>query len=112
MSGSNIKVPVGHSASEIIQLEADPSYQSLLSPAARKRFTALQRFKRILGPERYQEWLVPAQEGVHEGEKECRKCNELLPRSEFHYNAVARDGLASWCKSCVRALKVSRRLPK
>ena len=33
--------------------------------------------------------------------KECKRCHRLLPESEFYKNIKAKDGLQSWCKSCV-----------
>ena len=32
--------------------------------------------------------------------KQCTKCKQTLPLSEFHKNRSTKDGLHSWCKSC------------
>ena len=32
--------------------------------------------------------------------KKCRKCNEVLPVSEFYKNSKSKDGLACYCKKC------------
>jgi len=37
-----------------------------------------------------------------DGMKFCPKCKETQPVSEFYRNAVAKDGLQVWCKSCQR----------
>lgn len=34
--------------------------------------------------------------------KECRKCNELKPRSEFYVKPANSDKTSSWCKQCSR----------
>ncbi|MGP4085697.1 endonuclease VII domain-containing protein [Streptomyces sp. KR55] len=39
-----------------------------------------------------------------EGHKFCRSCGEIKPRSEWHRNATASDGLSTSCKAC-RAAK-------
>lgn len=44
--------------------------------------------------------------------KECRRCHETKPGSEFYQNALARDGLSSWCKACVSQYQVDRRAAK
>ena len=33
--------------------------------------------------------------------KECKRCHRQLPETEFYKNISAKDGLQSWCKSCV-----------
>jgi hypothetical protein len=35
--------------------------------------------------------------------KQCRKCRETLPLTEFHKNRGAKDGLFHWCKTCAKA---------
>jgi hypothetical protein len=35
--------------------------------------------------------------------KQCYCCGEVKPLSEFHKNKAAKDGLHSYCKSCVKA---------
>jgi len=35
--------------------------------------------------------------------KACSKCGEQKPHSNFSTNAKAKDGLHSWCRSCVNA---------
>lgn len=42
--------------------------------------------------------------------KICTKCKEKKPKNEFYKDFAARDGLASWCKSCVNASDKERRL--
>ncbi|WP_189176026.1 endonuclease VII domain-containing protein [Streptomyces lasiicapitis] len=37
---------------------------------------------------------------VPPGHKLCRICNEIKPRSEWHRNATASDGLSTRCKAC------------
>ncbi|WP_030324361.1 endonuclease VII domain-containing protein [Streptomyces sp. NRRL B-3229] len=37
---------------------------------------------------------------VPDGHKLCRTCGEVKPRSEWHRNATASDGLSTRCKSC------------
>ncbi|MFJ2718351.1 endonuclease VII domain-containing protein [Streptomyces sp. NPDC087437] len=39
-----------------------------------------------------------------EGHKFCRSCGAVKPRSEWHRNATASDGLSTSCKAC-RAVK-------
>ena len=33
--------------------------------------------------------------------KECKRCHRQLPETEFYKNISAKDGLQSWCKSCI-----------
>ncbi len=33
--------------------------------------------------------------------KECKRCHRQLPESEFYKKISAKDGLQSWCKSCI-----------
>ena len=33
--------------------------------------------------------------------KECKRCHRQLPETEFYKNIRAKDGLQSWCKSCI-----------
>ena len=35
-------------------------------------------------------------------ERPCARCRRSLPRSEFHAQPRAADGLSSWCKDCAR----------
>jgi len=37
---------------------------------------------------------------VETEQKQCRRCKQQKPRSEFHRNASSSDGLARWCKVC------------
>ena len=37
------------------------------------------------------------------GAKVCTRCDRQLPVDDFYRNRGTRDGLASWCKSCLRA---------
>ncbi|GGU79075.1 recombination endonuclease VII [Streptomyces albospinus] len=37
---------------------------------------------------------------VPPGHKQCRRCGEIKPHSEWHRNATASDGLSTRCKSC------------
>jgi hypothetical protein len=32
--------------------------------------------------------------------KQCTKCSNTLPTSEFHKSSWKKNGLSSWCKSC------------
>jgi len=34
------------------------------------------------------------------GQKQCSKCEELKPLSDFHKDKSCKDGLARWCKQC------------
>ena len=34
--------------------------------------------------------------------KKCTKCGRELPLSEFGKHKITKDGVRSWCKSCVR----------
>lgn len=34
--------------------------------------------------------------------KQCCKCGNKLPKSEFHKHRNRKDGLQTWCKSCVK----------
>ena len=33
--------------------------------------------------------------------KECTRCHRQLPETEFYKKISAKDGLQSWCKSCI-----------
>ena len=35
--------------------------------------------------------------------KQCTKCNEFKPETEFHKNPQQKCGLHPWCKTCKRA---------
>jgi len=35
-------------------------------------------------------------------EKQCTKCKEVKPLSEFYKHKAGKDGLTSYCKSCIR----------
>lgn len=37
---------------------------------------------------------------IEAASKPCSKCKESKPLEQFHRSAKARDGRASWCKSC------------
>lgn len=41
-------------------------------------------------------------------EKRCTKCGVVQPASAYNRKTAARDGLQSWCKSCIREGKRSR----
>lgn len=41
--------------------------------------------------------------------KTCAKCGENKDVSEYHRDAQKKDGLRSWCKSCIRVQSVSYR---
>lgn len=43
-------------------------------------------------------------------EKECGKCHQILPESEFHRNSAKIDGLAWACKTCMSEYGKSRNL--
>lgn len=38
-----------------------------------------------------------------ETHKQCRRCKDVLPRSDFHVLTRAKDGLTPYCKPCQRA---------
>lgn len=40
-------------------------------------------------------------------EKQCARCLEVLPRTEFHKQKRSKDGLRGWCKPCTRASNTS-----
>lgn len=44
--------------------------------------------------------------------KECRRCFELKPRSEFHKSGRQEDGLQTWCKQCINEYKIEWRAKK
>lgn len=46
--------------------------------------------------------------GVKTEQKQCCKCKELKPLSEFYKNRSTRDGLARWCKECKRQYSKKR----
>jgi hypothetical protein len=48
---------------------------------------------RLCGRVRTEPKVVPA-------EKECSKCNEVLPASEFSPDKRSGDGLFAWCRPC------------
>ena len=41
---------------------------------------------------------APQREPV--AEKECARCHQLLPASDFQFEPVRLTGLSSWCKTC------------
>lgn len=41
--------------------------------------------------------------------KTCAACQTPKPTSEFHKRSRAKDGLATWCKECVKAYDIARR---
>lgn len=48
------------------------------------------------------QWRYPRKDPVPEDLKRCTRCEIDYKPSEFHTNAGRRNGLDSWCKSCVR----------
>lgn len=38
-------------------------------------------------------------------EKQCSKCNEILPITEFSKNKSKRDGFNTYCKSCMKTIR-------
>lgn len=56
---------------------------------------------------------APAVEPVPPGKKRCSKCKQVKNRAEFYIETRAKDGLASMCAACKRAVnadsKVKRR---
>lgn len=43
----------------------------------------------------------PGDSAVDKAEKkQCRKCKQFKPHSDFYKNKSSKDGLASWCKEC------------
>jgi hypothetical protein len=42
------------------------------------------------------------------GRKQCGKCKELKPLSDFYKNKSTKDGLARWCKECKRQYSKNR----
>jgi len=40
--------------------------------------------------------------------KQCSKCEEDKPHSEFHVNNARKDGRAKWCKTCVSKQRKKR----
>jgi hypothetical protein len=50
---------------------------------------------------------------VAEGEKkQCGKCKQLKPLSEFYKNKSTKDGLARWCKQCKKEYRQKRATEK
>lgn len=45
-------------------------------------------------------------------EKQCSKCGETKPKSNFHTDPRRVDGRYSWCKACFHAHVVSKRTPE
>jgi len=45
-------------------------------------------------------------------QKQCGKCKQVKPLSDFHKNKSSRDGLASWCKECKRQYRKNRSAAK
>ncbi|MFG2673810.1 endonuclease VII domain-containing protein [Streptomyces sp. NPDC048445] len=43
---------------------------------------------------------VRERRNVPQGHKECRKCGEVKPHSDWHRNSTAPDGVATCCKAC------------
>lgn len=41
--------------------------------------------------------------------KRCSHCKQEHPTTEFHKNACRPDGLADWCKECVREYNAQHR---
>ena len=46
------------------------------------------------------------------GQKQCRKCKQFKPHSEFYKNRSSKDGLASWCKQCKKEYSKKRAAQK
>jgi len=42
------------------------------------------------------------------GQKQCRKCKKPKPHSDFYKNRSSKDGLASWCKQCMKEYSKKR----
>ena len=41
--------------------------------------------------------------------KQCSKCREVKPRTEFYKKAAAQDGGREWCKACTKADRASHK---
>lgn len=41
-------------------------------------------------------------------EKKCSKCNQIKPTSEFYNCSKNKDGLQSWCKTCMLQIKKNK----
>ena len=46
------------------------------------------------------------------GQKQCRKCKQFKPHSDFYKNRSSKDGLASWCKQCMKEYSKKRAAQK
>lgn len=42
--------------------------------------------------------------------KQCCRCGRVLPAREFYKNQKSKDGLASWCKNCMKERDRERRV--
>lgn len=88
----------------------DSDYLSMLGGKAQKRYHALIRFRRILGPEKYQEWheKVPDDVIAAHPVATCKTCKETKPRAEFNNKPEALNGLTSHCRACEKVLRQRR----
>lgn len=88
-----------------ISLPADPFYLTMLSEKTRKCYKALQRFKRILGPERYQEWHERDDVEIAQKypEATCMDCKVTKPRDDFYREDTKINRLQARCKECSKA---------
>lgn len=90
----------------------DSDYLSMMGDKAQKRYHALMRFRRILGPERYQEWHKKVPDDVIEANPvaTCKTCKETKPRAEFNNNPEALNGVTSHCRACEKVLRQRKRV--
>jgi hypothetical protein len=51
-------------------------------------------------PQRKDKFETTGTDVAEDGRKQCSKCKELKPFSEFYKNRSTNDGLARWCKEC------------
>lgn len=58
---------------------------------------------------RHQGTTLPPRPQAPAGMKWCRKCEEFVGTTEFYRSVTNRDGLHSWCRTCMRAAKAYER---